>query len=49
MEDWAALYKLSRLGFLALTLAGIAIYLYTGGRRDRLEEPALRMLQEDDE
>lgn len=51
MEDWAALYKLARLGLLALALLGIAIYLYTGSRKkkSRLEEPARRMLEDDDE
>lgn len=49
MEDWAALYKISRLALLALGLAGIAIYLYTGSRKERLERPARRMLEDDDE
>ena len=48
MEEWAGIYKLARLGFLALTLLGIAIYLYSPGRKQRLEEPALRMLEDDD-
>jgi len=48
MEDWAALYKLGRLALLAAILVGIAIYLYTGSRKERLEEPARRMLEEDD-
>jgi len=46
--DWVALYKLGRLAFLALALTGIAVYLFTGSRKERLEAPALRMLEEDD-
>lgn len=48
MEDWVALYKIGRLAILALTLLGIAIYLFTGSRKERLEAPAQRMLEEDD-
>jgi hypothetical protein len=48
MEDWAALYKFARLAFLALCLAGIAAYLFAGSRRERLEAPARRMLEDDD-
>ena len=48
MEDLGALYKFGRLAFLALALLGIAIYLYTPSRRDRLERPARRMLEDDD-
>lgn len=48
MEDWAALYKLGRLAVLALTLAGIAVYLFSGSRKERLEAPARRMLEDDD-
>jgi cbb3-type cytochrome oxidase subunit 3 len=47
-EDWAGVYKLARLALLALALAGIAIYLFWPSRRKRLEEPARRMLEEDD-
>ena len=46
--DWIALYKFARLAFLALVLGGIAIYLYTGNRRERLEAPARRMLEDDE-
>jgi cbb3-type cytochrome oxidase subunit 3 len=51
MDDWAGLYKLTRLALLALALLGIAVYLFTGSRRKkkRLEEPARRMLEDDDE
>ena len=49
MEEWAGFYKLARLGFLALTLAGISIYLFRPGQRERFEAPARRMLEEGDE
>lgn len=48
MQDWAALYKLARLALLALALVGIAIYLFKGSRKERLERPARRMLEDDD-
>ncbi len=46
--EWVALYKLGRLALLALTLAGIAIWAFSGRRRERLERPAQRMLEDDD-
>jgi cbb3-type cytochrome oxidase subunit 3 len=49
MEDWTAIYKFGRLALLAAILVGIAIYVYSGSRKERLERPALRMLEEDDE
>ena len=45
--EWIAVYKFARLGFLAMTLLGIAIYLYRPSQRERFESPALRMLEED--
>ena len=50
MEDWAAIYKIGRLALLAAILVGITLYLYTGSRarKERLEAPARRMLEEDD-
>lgn len=48
MEEWAALYKFVRHALLAALFVGIAIYIYSGSRRERLEAPALRMLQDDD-
>ncbi len=48
MEDWAALYKFARLAFLALVLGGIAIYLFGSSRKERLEEPARRMLEDEE-
>jgi len=47
-EEWAGLYKFARLAFLALCLTGIALYVYDPARRERLEEPARRMLDEED-
>jgi cbb3-type cytochrome oxidase subunit 3 len=46
--DWVALYKLGRLALLALVLAGIAVWAFSGRRRDQLELPARRMLEDDD-
>jgi cbb3-type cytochrome oxidase subunit 3 len=48
MEDWIGLYKFGRLALLALSLVGITIYLFGRSRKERLEAPALRMLEEDD-
>lgn len=48
MMEWAALYKLGRLALLALTLVGIAVFLYDPRRRERLEAPAQRMLEDDE-
>ena len=46
--DWVALYKFGRLALLALSLVGIAVWAYSGGRRERLELPAQRILEDDD-
>lgn len=46
--DWVGLYKLGRLAVLALALLAIAIWLYRPSRRERLEEPARRMLEEEE-
>jgi cbb3-type cytochrome oxidase subunit 3 len=46
--DWIGLYKLARLAILALALVAIGLWLYRGPRRERLEEPARRMLSDDD-
>ena len=48
MEDWAGLYKFARLAFLAIVLIGIAIWLYRPQRKERLEAPARRMLEDDE-
>ena len=47
-EEWVALYKFGRLAVFALLLAGIAIYVYNPKRKERLEEPARRMLEDDE-
>ncbi|HVP30608.1 MAG TPA: cbb3-type cytochrome c oxidase subunit 3 [Myxococcota bacterium] len=46
--EWIALYKLARLGVLALALVGIALWAFSRSRAERLEAPARRMLEEDD-
>jgi cbb3-type cytochrome oxidase subunit 3 len=48
MEDWVALYKFARLAFLALALVGTTIYLFGSSRKERLEEPARRMLEDEE-
>ena len=48
MEDWVALYKFGRLAFLALALVGISVYLFGSARKERLEAPARRMLEDDE-
>lgn len=48
MDDWVGLYKFGRLALLALVLVGITIYLFGKSRKERLEAPAQRMLEEDD-
>jgi cbb3-type cytochrome oxidase subunit 3 len=47
--DWIAIYKFARLAVLALALAGITLWVYSASRKERLEEPARRMLEDDDE
>ena len=49
MEEWPGIYKLARLALLALALLGIAIWLFRPSRKDDLEAPARRMIEEDDE
>ena len=44
--EWIALYKLARLGVLALGLAGLAVWLYRPSQRERFEAPARRMLED---
>ena len=48
MDDWAALYKFARLAALAVALVGIGLWVYSPSRKERLEAPAQRMLEEDD-
>lgn len=47
-EEWIALYKLARLGVLALALLAIVIWAFSRKRKQRLEEPARRMLEDDE-
>lgn len=47
MEEWVALYKFGRLGFLALALVAIGFYVFGPSRKERLEAPARRMLEEE--
>lgn len=47
--DWIAAYKLARLGLLALLLVAIGIWLFRPSKREELEAPARRMLEEDAE
>jgi cbb3-type cytochrome oxidase subunit 3 len=45
--DLLVIYKFVRLPFLVLALSYIIFYVYNGKRRDRMEEPKYRMLEED--
>jgi cbb3-type cytochrome oxidase subunit 3 len=47
-EDWIAIYKFARLALLALALAGITAWVFSRSRKERLEEPARRMLEDDE-
>jgi cbb3-type cytochrome oxidase subunit 3 len=47
-EEWIALYKIGRLALLALALAGIAVWAFSRSRKERLEEPARRMLEDEE-
>jgi len=47
-EEWIAIYKIGRLGLLALALVGIVAWVYSRSRKERLEEPARRMLEDDE-
>ncbi len=49
-EEWIGIYKFARLALLALALVGIAAWLFLGPseRKQRLERPAQRMLEDDD-
>jgi len=48
MEDWASTYKFAREALIALAFIGIAIWLFSSSRKERLEAPARRMLEDDD-
>ena len=47
-DEWVALYKLGRLALLALALLAIAIWAFSRKRKERLEEPARRMLEDEE-
>jgi cbb3-type cytochrome oxidase subunit 3 len=47
-EEWVAIYKIGRLALLALALVGVTVWVFRRSRKERLEEPARRMLEEDD-
>ena len=47
MEEWVGVYKFARLAVLGLSLVGITIYLAAPSRRERLEAPARRMLEDE--
>ena len=47
--EWVALYKFGRLALLAISLCGIAVYLYGTSRGRSLEDVATRMLEEGEE
>lgn len=46
--EWIALYKFLRLAGLALALVGIIAWVYGRSRKERLEEPARRMMEDDE-
>ncbi len=48
-EEWIGLYKLARLAILAIVIAASRCGRSAGKRKERLEEPARRMLEDDDE
>ncbi|MDJ0789042.1 MAG: CcoQ/FixQ family Cbb3-type cytochrome c oxidase assembly chaperone [Myxococcota bacterium] len=47
-EEWIGLYKFARLALLACALGAIAVWLYRPSQKARFEEPARRMLEEDE-
>lgn len=49
MDDWVGLYKFLRLAALAVALVGIAVWLFRPSHKERLEAPARRMIEEDEE
>ena len=48
MEDFAGIYKFARLAILALTLVAIGVWVFRPHRKERLEAPARRMLEDDE-
>ncbi len=47
-DEWIGFYKLVRLAIFAIAIASIAAWAFAGKRKQRLEEPARRMLEDDD-
>jgi len=47
-DEWIGLYKLARLAIFAIAIVVIAVWAFSGKRKERLEEPARRMLEDDD-
>ncbi|RIL04805.1 MAG: CcoQ/FixQ family Cbb3-type cytochrome c oxidase assembly chaperone [Proteobacteria bacterium] len=47
--EWVGIYKFLRLAIFAAVLVGIVIWAYRPSRKQRLEEPARRMLEEEDD
>jgi len=47
-EEWIVIYKVGRLGLLALALTAITVWAFSRKRKERLEEPARRMLEDDE-
>lgn len=46
--EWIGIYKFARLAILAVAIVAIAAWVFSRSRKERLEEPARRMLEEDD-
>jgi hypothetical protein len=46
--EWVGLYKLMRLGLLAGGLVALCAWLFASHRKEALEAPARRMLEDDD-
>jgi cbb3-type cytochrome oxidase subunit 3 len=47
-EEWIGIYKFARLALLVLALVGITAWAFSRSRKERLEEPARRMLEDDE-
>lgn len=47
-DEWVGLYKLARLAIFAIAIACITVWAFSGKRKERLEAPARRMLEDDD-
>lgn len=49
VAEWIGLYKLARMAIFAIAIAAITVWAFSSKRKERLEEPARRMLEDDDE